>query len=106
MVFEFIKKKLSEAAYMFFLDQCSADHDSRVISSPLTLAIRIAQGENIAFLVVWADDEKTETFLRRMFPIRRTSQHFRFIRLPDAAKIDEIGQDLITVCPTMIYPPQ
>jgi hypothetical protein len=106
MVFEFIRKKPTDAGYMFLLDSCIADNDPRVLSSLLSFAIGVAHGENIAFLVAWADDEKTEAFLRRTFPLRRIARHYRFTRFPDTVQAVENEQNPAKVCPSMIYPPQ
>jgi hypothetical protein len=106
LVFEVMRKTPSEAGYMYLLDSCIADNYPRVLSSLLSFAINIAHDQNIAFLVAWADNEKTETFLRSTFPMRRTARHYRFTRFSDAERTGEMKQNPGTVCPSMIYPPQ
>jgi hypothetical protein len=106
MVFEIVRKNPSETGIMYLLDTCIAENNPGVLSSLLSFAITTARGQNVAFLVVWADNEETETFLRRTFPMRRTARHYRFTRLSDAAQMDGKEKHPGTVCPSMIYPPQ
>jgi hypothetical protein len=103
MVFDIIRKKMPDEIIMELMDICLEKHDPQVLTSLLAFATKIAQQQNAALLVLWADCKETEMFLQRNFTLKMDARQHNFIRLSDRCKGD---LDSLTVCPSMIAPPR
>jgi hypothetical protein len=103
MVFDIFRKTTSDVGKMQLMDLCLGDKDPRVMASLLSYAIEIGKQHNAALLVLWADSQETESYLRNTFLLRSGFQHHNYIRLSDGLK--ENSESLI-VCPSFIAPPR
>jgi hypothetical protein len=106
MVFDFERRKTGGPGTMRLMDMCIADNDPRVLSSLLSCAVETGKQNNAALLVVWADSEETDQYFRNTFILRRTVQHYRYIRFSDTEEINKSKGRQANVCPSLIYPPQ
>jgi len=103
MVFDIFRKTTSDVGKMQLMDLCLGDKDPRVMASLLSYAIEIGKQHNAALLVLWADSQETESYLRNTFLLRSGFQHHNYLRLSDGLK--ENSESLI-VCPSFIAPPR
>jgi hypothetical protein len=103
MVFDLQRKKNSDVAIMYLMDMCLEDKDPRVTASLIACAIEIGKQHKAAVLVVWADNQETETYFQRNFVLKKASQRHNYIRL---SKTLEENSDSLTICPSYIAPPR
>ena len=101
MVFDVQRIKTTDEATLQLMDMCMENDDPQVLSSLTSLAIELGKQNGASLLSVWGNSPATETYFRKTFPMRRSAQYHRYIRLPDSP-----GENFNPVCPTMIFPPQ
>jgi len=104
MVFELIPKKTSELGSMHLMDICIENNDPLVLASLTSFAIKFGKQNQGSLLVVWADNNETETYFRHTFTLNRTVNYYRYIRFSSGDKIKSGTHG--TVCMPFIYPPQ
>ncbi len=102
MVFDITRKGLSRAGVMELKEVCIPDADAHIQELLISYAIQTGKQNGATVLVLWADGEDTESYLRRTFPLNKSVTFPRFIRVAET-----LGVDLhtLTVCPAMIAPP-
>jgi hypothetical protein len=106
MVFDVQRLKPSDEGRMQLIDGCIEDNDSQVLLTILSFAIEIGKQNGVALLELWANNQKTEMFLRNTFILRRTFRYHRFMKFIDTNTRYNGSDYHGNVCPTMIFPPQ
>ena len=106
MVFDIIQKKTTDIGSMHLMDICIEKNNPQVLASLISYAIEFGKRCNAALLIIWANSPETETYLRNTITMRRTSKHYRYVRLSEAPDMKSSRDNYDTVCLPMIYPPQ
>ena len=106
MVFDLIRKNPSEVGSMQLLDICVENNNPQVLASLTSFAIDLGKQHNIALLVVWAPNPETETYFQSVFTMRRTVQHYRYVRFSDSPEMKSGRDKYHNICLPLLYPPQ
>ena len=106
MVFDFERINPSGEGIMNLMDICIENNDPHVLASLTSFAIETGKQNNAALLVVWANNQETETYFRRTFTMRMNVHHYRYIRFSEPSAMNSGRDNYHTVCPPMIFPPQ
>jgi hypothetical protein len=106
MVFDFERINRSGEGIMNLMDICIENNDPHVLASLTSFAIETGKQNNAALLVVWANNQETETYFRRTFTMRMNVHHYRYIRFSEPSEMNSCRDNYRTVCLPMIFPPQ
>ena len=106
MVFDLIWTKTFDGGRMQLMDMCIENNDHQVLASLTSFAIELGKQNNAPLLIVWANSPETETYFRSTFTMRRTFQHYRYVRFSDTLDMKSRKDKHSNMCLPMIYPPQ
>jgi hypothetical protein len=106
MVFDLIRKNPSEVGSMQLLDICVENNNPQVLASLSSFALDLGKQHNIALLVVWAPNPESEMYFKSVFTMRRTVQHYRYVRFSDSHEMKSERDKYHNICLPLLYPPQ
>jgi len=106
MVFDLKWNKTFHVGSMQLLDMCIENNSSSVLASLTSFAIELGKQNNDALLILWANSPEIERYFRSTISMRRTVQHYRYIRFSDTPEINSDRDTYGNVCLPLIYPPQ
>jgi hypothetical protein len=106
MVFDLIRMKISKVNNMQQADICIENDDPQVLASLTSFAIELGKQNNAALLIVWGNSPETETYFRSTITMRRTVQHYRYVRFSNRDEMNSDRNNHDNVCLPMIYPAQ
>ena len=106
MVFDIKRMKPSDEGIMALMDICIENNDPKVIASLLSFAIKTGKQNNAALLTMWANNQETENYFKKIFFMRKTAKNFRYIKYSDPQESHGGMAKECTVCLPMIFPPQ
>ena len=106
MVFDLIRTKTCDVGSMQLMDIYIENNDHRVLASLTSFAIELGKQNNGALLIVWSNSPETETYFRSTFTLRRTVQHYRYVRFSKTPEMKSDRNNYDNVCLSMIYPAQ
>jgi hypothetical protein len=105
LVFDVQRLKETDDATLQLMDMCIGDNDPLVLDSLVSCAIEAGKQNGAPLLVMWGNNEHTESYFRTTFSMRKTARHHRFMRFSDDPKSSP-GRINDKMCISMIHPPQ
>ena len=106
MVFDILRDKRSGGGIMQLMDLCIEDKNPQVLTSLISFAIEFGKRNGAALLVVWANNEETETYFQSTFTLERSVQNYRYIKFSEPPEMNSGKVTYGKVCLPLIYPPQ
>jgi hypothetical protein len=106
MVFDLLRKKMSDVGSMQLTDLCVENNEPAVLGSLISFAIDLGKQHNAALLIVWANSPETETYFHSRITMRRTVQHYRYVKFSDIPEMQVNRDNYDNIWLPMTYPPQ